>query len=122
MMATSGLQAQASRLRLVSENMANMDTPGFRRKIAAFEQVLTSSPDQGAVKQSGVQLDKTTLPKIHDPSHPLADAQGYYEGSNVNIIVEMADAREAQRSYEANIKMFEQARKMSSAVLDILRR
>ncbi len=122
MMAASGMQAQSARLRLVSENMANVDTPGFRRKTASFEQQMMSGPDQGMVKQGAVRLDRTALPKIYDPSHPMADPQGYYDGSNVNIVVEIADAREAQRSYEANLKMFEQTRKMSSAVLDILRR
>ena len=53
---------------------------------------------------------------------PMADGEGYYDGSNVNIIIEIADAREAQRSYEANLKMFEQTRKMSSAVLELLRK
>lgn len=121
-LAASGMRAQASRLRLVSENMANMDTPGFRRKTAAFEQVLDAGKTNGIVKQGNVTLDRSVLPKIYDPAHPMSDDAGYYEGSNVNLIVEMADAREAQRSYEANLKMFEQTRKMSSAVLDILRR
>ncbi len=121
-MAASGMRAQAARLRLVSENMANLDTPGFRRKTAAFEQVMNGGKVSGLVKQGDVKLDRSQLPKLFDPSHPMADAAGYYEGSNVNLIVEMADAREAQRSYEANLKMFEQTRKMSSAVLDILRR
>ena len=121
-LAASGMRAQAARLRLVSENMANMDTPGFRRKTAAFEQVMNSGSTSGLVKQGDVKLDRSQLPKIFDPAHPMADGAGYYQGSNVNLIVEMADAREAQRSYEANLKMFEQTRKMSSAVLDILRR
>ncbi|MDA8746717.1 flagellar basal body rod protein FlgC [Litoreibacter sp.] len=121
-LAASGMRAQAARLRLVSENMANMDTPGFRRKSAAFEQVMEAGKTNGTVKQGDVKLDRSVLPKIYEPSHPMADPAGYYEGSNVNLIVEMADAREAQRSYEANLKMFEQTRKMTSAVLDILRR
>jgi flagellar basal-body rod protein FlgC len=122
MMAASGMKAQASRLRLVSENMANVDTPGFRRKTASFKQEMGMGNEAGAVKQGPVRLDRTDLPKIFDPSHPMADGNGYYDGSNVNILVEIADAREAQRSYEANLKMFEQTRKMSSAVLDLLRK
>ncbi|WP_298295594.1 flagellar basal body rod protein FlgC [uncultured Litoreibacter sp.] len=122
MLAASGMQAQAARLRVVSENMANLDTPGFRRKTAAFEQVINGGRTDGTVRQGRIRLDQTVLPKLYDPSHPMADAGGYYEGSNVNIIIEMADAREAQRSYEANLKMFEQSRKMSSAVMDLLRR
>lgn len=121
-LASSGMRAQAARIRLVSENMANIDTPGFRRKTASFEQIMNQGQNIGTVKQGDIRLDRTDLPKIFDPAHPMADAAGYYDGSNVNILIEMADAREAQRSYEANLKMFEQTRKMSAAVLDILRR
>ena len=57
-----------------------------------------------------------------DPSHPMADTSGYYDGSNVNLVLEIADAREAQRGYEANLRLFDQARQMSSAALTLLRR
>jgi flagellar basal-body rod protein FlgC len=67
-------------------------------------------------------LDRSDLTKIHDPAHPLADATGHYDGSNVDLIIEIADAREAQRSYEANLKMFQQTREMSSSLMDLLRR
>jgi len=62
------------------------------------------------------------LDEIHDPSHPLADETGMYQGSNVDLLIELSDAREAQRSYEANLKMFEQTRKMSTSLMDLLRR
>lgn len=114
----SGMEAQGSRLRLTAENIANADTPGYRRKTVAFE----ASEAQGAVAAGPVQLDQTAPESIYDPSHPLADARGYREGSNVNLLLEVADAREASRGYEANLKMFEQARSMSSALLDLLRR
>ncbi|MEH6740880.1 MAG: flagellar basal body rod C-terminal domain-containing protein, partial [Sulfitobacter sp.] len=59
---------------------------------------------------------------VYDPAHPLADETGQYSGSNVDLLIELADAREAQRSYEANLKMFDQARKMSSSLMQLLRR
>lgn len=118
----SGMQAQAMRLRHVSENIANTDTPGYRRKTAAFEEAVTDGRRTGAVGLGPVRLDPREPARIHDPGHPLADAEGYYQGSNVDLVVEIADAREAQRSYEANLKMFDQARQMSSALLDLLRR
>ena len=67
-------------------------------------------------------FDERALARIYDPGNPLADENGYYDGSNVDLVVEIADAREAQRSYEANLKMFDQTRQMSSALLDLLRR
>ncbi|GAA6208909.1 flagellar basal body rod protein FlgC [Cognatishimia sp. WU-CL00825] len=112
----SGLQAQAARLRHLSENIANADTPGYRRKTVAF------LPRGQGVELGRVSLDPSTGVQHFDPSHPLAGPGGYYEGSNVNLIIEIADAREAQRSYEANLKIFDQTRQMSSALLDLLRR
>lgn len=117
----NGLRAQATRLRILSENISNVDTPGYRRKSVPFETVVDQKGRE-MVKTGEVQLDRSELERIHDPAHPLADEAGNYEGSNVNLLIEIADAREAQRSYEANLKMFEQSRQMSSALMDLLRR
>ena len=116
--ATSGMEAQSRRLRIISENIANADTPGFRRKMLTFD----VNSENGGVAVGGVTLDPAELPKIHDPAHPMADAEGYYEGSSVELVMEVADAREAQRSYEANLRIFDQTRRMSSALLDLLKR
>lgn len=120
--ATSGMRAQANRLRYVSENIANTDTPGYHRKTVGFQEVIDAGHTTGAVETSRVKLDQTALPRIYDPANPLADATGYFDGSNVNLLIEIADAREAQRSYEANLKMFDQVRQMSSALMDLLRK
>jgi flagellar basal-body rod protein FlgC len=69
-----------------------------------------------------VRLDRAELAKIYDPTNPLAGPDGSYQGSNVNLMVEIADAREANRSYEANLRMFDQARQMAGSLLDLLRR
>jgi len=121
-LSASGMEAQSDRLRRTSENIANVDTPGYRRKIAAFEMEYERGLATGSVRSGPVQLDQSTLTEIYDPSHPLADQNGYYAGSNVELMFEVADAREAQRSFEANLKMFDQARKMTSSLLDLLRR
>lgn len=124
-LSSSGMQAQASRLRHVSENIANADTPGYRRKTVSFE--ATALQGDGFSQTSGVrtgqvQLDRSALPQIYEPGHILADETGHYLGSNVDLMVEIADAREAQRSYEANLKMFDQARQMSQSLIGLLRR
>lgn len=119
--ATSGMKAQAARLRHVSENIANTDTPGYRRKVVSFDELVTHGMRTGAVATGPVRLDQSDLTRIYDPANPLADATGHYDGSNVNLLVEIADAREAQRTYEANLKMFDQVRQMSSALMDLLR-
>lgn len=119
---SSGLRAQATRLRHVSENIANTDTPGYHRKLTHFEAEGRIGGTSGAVRTGPVTLDPAVPEQIYDPSHPLADASGHYEGSNVNLMIEIADAREAQRSYEANLKLFDQARQMSRGLMDLLRR
>ena len=119
--AASGMKAQAGRLRHVSENIANADTPGFHRKLTSFQAVMSGGVPDGEVALGPVTLDRTEPQRVYDPSSPLADATGYYDGSNVNLLVEIADAREAQRSYEANLKMFDQTRQMAQSLLDLLK-
>lgn len=119
---SAGLKAQANRLRHVSENISNADTPGYRRKTVAFDTVQDGIGGPEMVKTGRVRLDQTELERIYDPSHPLADETGHFEGSNVDLMIEIADAREAQRSYEANLKMFDQSRQMSSSLMDLLRK
>jgi len=118
----SGMKAQAARLRHVSENIANADTPGFQRKTISFEAEMAAGQPTGRVETGRVRLDRTDLGQIYDPSHPMADESGNYAGSNVNLLIEIADAREAQRSYEANLKLFDQVRQMSSSLMDLLRK
>lgn len=117
----SGMAVQTARLRISSENIANADTPGYRRKLVSFEEMALANGGHG-VKTGGIQLDQAALEQVYDPSHPMANENGYYESSNVDLMIEIADAREAQRSYEANLRMFDQSRQMTSSVLELLRR
>jgi flagellar basal-body rod protein FlgC len=117
----SGMRAQSARLRLSSENIANVDTPGYRRKTVSFEETFQRG-DARAVKTGPVRLDRSELPQIYDPTNPMAGVDGYFRGSNVDLMVEIADAREANRSYQANLRMFDQARQMATSLLDLLRR
>ncbi|WP_434616555.1 flagellar basal body rod protein FlgC [Tabrizicola sp. M-4] len=114
--AATGMDAQSIRLRLLSENIANADTPGFQRKVATFRL------NEAGVLPGPVRLDDRAGERVYDPGHPLADATGHYEGSNVDLVVELADAREAQRSYEANLRIFDQARQMAQSLFDLIRR
>jgi len=116
------MESQATRLRHVSENIANVDTPGFRGKRVQFETVYRDAGTLGEVRTAQVTLDQRDLPKVYDPSHPMSDDDGFYLGSNVDLVIEIADAREAQRSYEANLRIFDQARQMSQNLLAILKR
>lgn len=120
--AASGMTAQSSRLRTSAENVANVDTPGYRRKLIPFEQVYDAGTDTTRVAAGRLYLDRSDLTQINEPGHPLADESGFYEGSNVNLVIEMADAREAQRSFEANLRIFDQSRRMATSLIELLRR
>lgn len=119
---SSGLKAQSYRLQLVSENLANADTHGYRRKLVAFDKAHDAASGADVVKVSRVMLDPAKGEELYDPSHPLANESGYVVMSNVNMLTEIADAREANRSYEAGLQIFRQAREMYSGLIDILRR
>ena len=121
-LAASGMRSQSERLRHISENIANVDTPGYRRKTVAFQEQVDFGRRTGAVEAGPTRLDRGELPEIYDPAHPMAGDDGYYDGSNVDLVVEIADAKEASRSYEANLRVFEQSRQMGSSLLDLIRR
>ena len=123
----SALSAQRTRLNAVSSNLANAETTRtaeggpYARRLPVF-QTVEEGEDVMGVEVTSIEKDPTPGPMIYDPGHPLADATGHYAGSNVDLVIEVADAREAQRSYEANLRMFDQTRQMAKSLLDLLRR
>lgn len=120
--AASGMNAQSTRLRLIGENIANADTPGFQRKRVSFERLIDEKTGADRVRPGPVNLSEAPAREEYEPGHPLADARGIVTFSNVNTLIEIADAREAQRSYQANLTLFDQARRMYSGMLELLRR
>lgn len=124
----SGLEAQSARLRIVSENLANAqstgNTPGsdpYTRKTMSFENELDETSGMTLVKVASIDRDRSGYRVEHNPGHPAADANGYVKLPNVNIMSELADMREANRSYEANLQVIKQAREMISMTIDLLR-
>jgi flagellar basal-body rod protein FlgC len=126
--ATSGLRAQAGRMRVISENIANADstatTPGgdpYRRKVPTFSSELDRTLDAKVVTLGRIRPDPSAFRIKHDPGTPAADAAGTVKFPNVNSLVEMTDMRDAQRSYEANINIISATRRMIQRTLDILK-
>ncbi|HEX2943260.1 MAG TPA: flagellar basal body rod protein FlgC [Rhodopila sp.] len=124
----SGMRAQATRLRLVAENLANAEStaavPGgspYQRKVMTFEQAMDHQTGAALVKPGPVSFDPAPFHSVYDPSHPAANAQGYVSMPNVSPVLEVADMREAERSYEANLTALNQARSMISKTIDILK-
>lgn len=124
----SGLEAQSMRVRIISENLANAQstgsTPGsdpFRRKTITFGEELDRMSGATVVDVKSVQTDQSPFSLEFDPGNPAANAEGYVKMPNVNLILEMADMREANRSYESNLQVVKQAREMISMTIDLLR-
>lgn len=120
--ASQGMNAQAYRLQVVSENLSNADTHGYKRKLITFETELDRASGTDKLIVGDVTLDRSDGNILFEPNHPLADAEGYVEMSNVDMMIELSDAREAGRSYEANLSTFKQATQMYSSLLSLLRR
>ncbi|HEY8241413.1 MAG TPA: flagellar basal body rod protein FlgC [Kiritimatiellia bacterium] len=127
-LASSGIEAQSRRLLVVSENLANMQstgkTPGadpYSRKTISFAAELDEAYGAKFVKVDHIDTDRAPFRIEHDPSHPAADANGNVKLPNVDMLVELADMREANRSYEANLQVVKQARSMISMTVDMLR-
>ena len=126
--ATSGLRAQAGRMRVISENIANAEstssTPGgdpYRRKAPTFSSELDRTLDARTVALGRVRPDPSAFRIKHDPGNPAADAAGNVKYPNVNSLIEMTDMRDAQRSYEANLNIIGATRRMIQRTLDILK-
>ena len=126
--AASGLRAQAGRMRIISQNIANADStpsgPGadpYRRKIPTFQVEFDRAVGTNVVELGRIQTDSSDFRLKYEPGHPAADSNGNVKYPNVNSLVEMTDMREAQRSYQANINVVTATRRMLQRTIDILK-
>jgi flagellar basal-body rod protein FlgC len=126
--AASGLRAQAGRMRVIAENIANADTTAttktgdpYRRKVVSFQNQLDSEMGVKTVQLGRVKRDQAPFKQQFEPGHPMADARGYVKKPNVDSMIETVDMREAQRSYEANLNVITSTRRILARTLDILR-
>lgn len=124
----SGLQAESTRLRIVSENIANArstgDAPGadpFRRKTISFAAEVDRASGASLVEVERLGTDDSDFNIEFDPGNPAADEKGMVKLPNVNILIEMADMREANRAYEANLQTIKQSRDLITQTIDLLR-
>jgi len=125
----AGMKAQGTRLRVISENVANAGSLAqdpsqlpYQRKVVTFKNELDRSTGLSRVRVDKITTDSSEFGKQFDPNHPAADENGYVLTPNVNTLLEMTDMREAQRSYEANISVIKASRSMLQSTIDVLRR
>src|ERR1700750_238856 len=123
--ATSGLRAQAGRMRVISENIATADSlaraPGpdpYRRKVPTFSSALDRTLDARLVALGKVRTDPSAFRVKYEPGNPSADVSRHVQYHHVNQLIEMTDMRDAQRSYEANLNIITATRRMIQRTLD----
>lgn len=124
-----GMRTQGTRIRVISENIANANTTGltpgadpYTRQTISFKNELDRELGVRLVEVNDIGTDtKTPFGLEFNPSHPAANEEGYVKTPNVKTMIEMMDVREAQRSYEANLGLIEQTRAMISRTIDLLR-
>ena len=123
-----GMEVQATRLRVIAENLANQDSTGstkdaepYRRKTVTFENRMDQALGNATVRVKEIGRDLGTLPLRYDPANPAANTEGYVKLPNVNSFTEVMDMREAQRSYSANLSVMEVSRGMLTRTIEMLK-
>lgn len=126
--AASGLEAQSTRMRVVAENLANAESTGaspgadpYRRKLVTFDAALDRASGAALVTVKRVAGDQRPFKTTYDPSHPAADEKGFVKLPNVDPLLELADMKEANRSYQASLQIWRQARELHAMTLDLLK-
>ncbi|MEQ8813781.1 MAG: flagellar basal body rod protein FlgC [Thalassobaculum sp.] len=124
----SGMRAQGTRLRVLAENVANAESVGskagddpYRRKTITFDNVLDRGMNADLVKVSKIGRDQSNFNLVYEPTHPMADDDGYVKMPNVNSLIELTDLREAERSYEANMSVIESSKSLIQRTIDLIR-
>ncbi|HEY9687799.1 MAG TPA: flagellar basal body rod protein FlgC [Coleofasciculaceae cyanobacterium] len=133
----NGLTTQSERMKIHANNVANVNTPYYVRKIpvlaenfqTSFQDVISNlrkgvintgiSYGPGGVTMAGVIGDPTPGKRIYEPGHPQADKDGYVTMSNVNVMTDMADAMQTSRLYEANLAVVNIVKSMATRAIDI---
>jgi flagellar basal-body rod protein FlgC len=126
--AGAGMKAQSARMRVTSENIANADSvaqvPGgnpYRRKTLTFKNELDKKLGVNLVKVAKDGTDTSDYQYKYEPGNPLADVNGYVAYPNVNVVIEQADMREAQASYEANLNVIDTTRSLLNNTISLIK-
>ncbi len=124
----AGMKAQGTRLRVISQNVANADSlpqdpsqSPYRRKVVTFKNELDRELGVELVAVDRYLIDASPFGKKYDPGHPYADGDGFVRTSNVEGLIEVMDMREAQRTYEANLNMISVTKQMLQATINLLK-
>ena len=114
----SAISAQSQRLNVVASNLANVDAvagpdgQAYKARQVVFQTAPMGADSSAGVRIKSIQEDNSPGKRVHDPSHPLADAQGYVNHSNVNAVEEMVNMISASRSYQNNVEVMNTAKSL----------
>jgi flagellar basal-body rod protein FlgC len=124
----AALRAHSERLKIISQNIANEESTGskpgekpYQRKIITFKRKKQPGTGIEYITKTKVSEDKSDFKKKYDPSHPASDKEGYVLYPNVDKTIEFIDAKEAQRSYDANLSAIDISKSMMNKTLEILK-
>ena len=123
----AGMKTQGARLQVIAQNVANANSlpqakggQPYRRQVMTFKDVFNEVVGMETVRVDKVRPDRSAFGKRFDPNHPVADEDGYVLTPNVNMLIEMTDMREAQRSYDANLNVIKASKAMLNSTIDVL--
>jgi flagellar basal-body rod protein FlgC len=123
---SSALRAQRTRMDVVAANVAGMNkygnaaNPPYRRRFVVFDEGQPDNPARPGVRVSRIEYDRTPFREVHEPGNPMADKNGNVLYPNVDLAIEMVNALEASRAYEANVTAMEVTKAMINASLRLL--
>ncbi|HLT26641.1 MAG TPA: flagellar basal body rod protein FlgC [Zeimonas sp.] len=123
----SAVSAQGQRLNVVASNLANADSvagpdgQAYRARHVVFQARAAAAGDVGQVGVRVVDVVEDATPgrRLHDPTHPLADEEGYVTQSNVNVVEQMVDMISASRSYQNNVEVMNTAQQLALKTLQL---
>lgn len=126
----SGLTAESTRLGVIANNLANIDTTTtpqggpYRREFVVLSALpaSTQGPNRNigqGVVVSAILQDQSPLKTVYDPTSPLANAQGNVLYPNVHLATEMVDMIDATSAYQANSSAFTADKTMALKALTL---
>jgi flagellar basal-body rod protein FlgC len=121
----SAVSAQSKRLNVVASNLANADSvagpdgAAYKARQINFEPVAMAGGEAAGVRVSGITETDAPGRRVHDPSHPMADAEGFVTHSNVNVVDEMVNMISASRAYQNNVEVMNTARQLLAKTLQM---
>ena len=121
----SAISAQSQRLNVVASNLANVDAvagpdgQAYKARQVVFQTVPVGTDNAPGVTVSSITESQLEGRKVHDPSNPLANAEGYVTHSNVNPVEEMVNMISASRSYQNNVEVMNTAKQLLLKTLQL---